>query len=287
MYSFRQMSLLLQRAIHVDDKVVPTDCRYKEIVDCSNKERGCPWQGMLGKYREHRCTSEFEDIDCHYCNIKFERRNFVDHQNLKPTPKNFLEGCPNVNIPCLHCKKCHERQDIKSHMNQNPPWEDRYLGCQHTPVKCIFCKETFRQQELRGHLNLEPTRETWLRGCDYVEVKCIYCREMFKRYQLKVKAQKMDEQLNEEHIRAVVATALTAKEKWYEIGLELNIDKKVLDQFKKMHQGSVKECFYEIIHAWLSSEQRKSWKTLVKALHSQKVGLTQLAKEVERSKYCA
>lgn len=340
------------------DKIVPTDRRYKEIVNCSNRRRGCRWSGLLGKLREHCQECEFEDVNCTYCNTIFERRKLDEHQNMNPTQEKLLEGCPNAVIHCLFCKERHQRQNLKSHMNRNPSWEERYEGCRCIPVECKFCKVTVARQELKGHLNMEsggenqlqgcdkvqiacsfcgsmyerkklkdhlnlrptmenwkqgcdkavvycmfcknqiarsqlgehinidPTPDTWLKGCDDADVKCIYCKEEFKRRQLKIKAKKMDDPLNDQHIRAVVATALIAKEKWYEIGFELKIDKKALDEFKATHKGSKEECFYEVIQTWLSSKQQKSWKILVKALNSSKVGLKDQAEAVKRSRYC-
>ena len=149
----------------------------------------------------------------------------------------------------------------------------------------MLCNTRIFHSQLDEHLNIDPTPDTWLKGCDNADVKCIYCKKEFKRWQLKIKAKRMDDQLDDQHFRAVVATMIIAKEKWYEIGLELNIDKKTLDQFKAIHTESENECFYEVIQVWLSSKEEKTWRILVNALCSRTVGLVDQAEAVKRSEY--
>ena len=91
----------------------------------------------------------------------------------------------------------------------------------------------------------------------------------------------MENQLDEKNLKAVVVTSSIAKEKWYEIGLELKVDAKELDQVKAKYKGSANECFDETIRIWLESKERKSWNTIVDALR--RVGMQSEAKDVERS----
>ena len=224
-------------------------------------------------------------VECKFCEVTFMREELKVHLNLESIGEDQLQGCDKAQILCSFCKESTlERKELRFHFNLCPTKENWEQGCKNAVVHCMFCRNRVTRSQLGEHLNMDPTPDTWLEGCDVAEVRCIYCKGEFKRWQLKVKAKKMDDQLEYKHCRAVVATALIAKEKWYEIGLELNIDKKSLDQFKANHNGSVKECFYEIIRVWLTSNQQKSWKTLVRALRSSKVGLVHEAEDVERSK---
>ena len=224
-------------------------------------------------------------LKCKFCKKTFERQQLEVHLNLNSTNESQLQGCDYVQISCNFCKELFERKQLRLHLNLCPTKDNWKQGCEKAIVHCPFCKSKIARHQLSEHLNMNPLPQNWLEGCDTAEVKCIYCREEFKRWQLKVKAKKMDVQLDDTHCGAVLATSFNAREKWYEIGLELKVDAKILDGFKAKHKGSADACFYETIKVWLASKEQKSWKTLVKALSSGKVGLLQEAKEVERSKY--
>ena len=83
-----------------------------------------------------------------------------------------------------------------------------------------------------------------------------------------------------------VRTALwDARCKWYDIGVELDLDTATLDSINTTHCKQVEDCFREILSKWLEvATPCPSWKALVKALRSPAVDFPQVASKIE-SKY--
>ena len=72
--------------------------------------------------------------------------------------------------------------------------------------------------------------------------------------------------------------------KWYNLGLELDLDPPTLAAIKSNFQGNVEDCFREVLLKWLEVAPCSSWKALVKALRSPAVDFPQVASRIE-SKY--
>lgn len=72
----------------------------EQIVHCSQKERGCSWEGKQVDLKDHLDSSD-------------------------------KEGCQYVLTPCLECKKKVYRSELKQHMDEE---------CQLRPYECEFCK---------------------------------------------------------------------------------------------------------------------------------------------------
>jgi TNF receptor-associated factor 4 len=83
------------------DKIVNDKNLQKEIqnleVYCTNKDKGCDWDGTLREFQVHMETCGFIVIDCpNECGAKFERRFMTKHQN---------EDCAKRTIICEFCMK--------------------------------------------------------------------------------------------------------------------------------------------------------------------------------------
>ena len=83
-------------------------------------------------------------------------------------------------------------------------------------------------------------------------------------------------------LRTVQCALWDAKCKWYNLGLELGLDKSTLDAIKVNCQ-EVEDRFREILSKWLNLVT-PSWKALVKALRAPTVDFPHIASKIE-SKY--
>ena len=139
-------------------------------VKCTNKERGCPWQGSLGDADRHI------DTNCIYlivkcknagCNAKFEVRQLVDHmQNVCPQRMHKCPHCGEegtyLKVTTTHFTKCEDmplpcpagcdkrglvRRDMAHHLSEDCPDE---------LVPCTFaiagCEQIVKRKDLQQHL---------------------------------------------------------------------------------------------------------------------------------------
>ena len=79
---------------------------YGFAVLCSNKERGCVWEGELGQLDQHI--------------------------NSNPDKEKQLVGCAYTDIACLFCDKLHPRHEIDQHQAS---------VCLKRPSTCFMCEE--------------------------------------------------------------------------------------------------------------------------------------------------
>ena len=79
---------------------------YGFAVFCSNKERGCVWEGELGQLDQHI--------------------------NSNPDKEKQLVGCAYTNIVCLFCDKFHLRHEMGQHQTSL---------CPQRPFTCFMCEE--------------------------------------------------------------------------------------------------------------------------------------------------
>ena len=79
---------------------------YGFAVFCSNKERGCVWEGELGQLDQHI--------------------------NSNPDKEKQLVGCAYTNIACLFCDKLHPRHEMEQHQTSL---------CPKRPFTCFMCEE--------------------------------------------------------------------------------------------------------------------------------------------------
>ena len=93
--------------------------------------------------------------------------------------------------------------------------------------------------------------------------------------------------LSVKYLKRVLNELSDAKSKWYNIGIELELDISELESIKKDKRESTYDCFRETIVAWFKSISQipKTWSTLAEALKAPLVGFGQLATQIEE-KYC-
>ena len=91
---------------------------YGFAVFCSNKERGCVWEGELGQLDQHI--------------------------NSNPDKEKQLVGCGYTNIVCLFCDKLHLRHEMEQHQTSL---------CPKRPYTCFMCEayESIYEDVLNSH----------------------------------------------------------------------------------------------------------------------------------------
>ena len=86
-------------------------------------------------------------------------------------------------------------------------------------------------------------------------------------------------------LKTVRSALWEARCKWYDIGVELDVESSTLDVISTECQGKVEDCFRTVLTKWLNRvEPKSSWSALVEALESPAVDLPNLADKI-RSKY--
>ena len=79
-------------------------------------------------------------------------------------------------------------------------------------------------------------------------------------------------------LKEVQQTVWKARKKWYNIGLELNIDPDTLDVVEENCRADCEKCFTAMLKIWLKPASPKpTWTALAKALQSPTVGYSNLA----------
>ena len=86
-------------------------------------------------------------------------------------------------------------------------------------------------------------------------------------------------------LRAVRTAIFSARAKWYDIGVELEVSPATLDAIQ-LDRGNAADCFREMLKEWLSSTSPPpTWSGLIQALSSAPVGEERLAEDI-RKQYC-
>ena len=153
----------------------------KELhVYCTNKEKGCEWQGELNGINNHLGNSDgcqFEEVNCsNECEKMIERRYLTSHvetecpcrdtncQYCHDTGEHqFIEGqhkeeCPKLPLPCPN--KCEvgsvPREDMEAHRKECPlemiQCEYHNVGCEVSMVREDM--EKHNNQTVKEHLQL-------------------------------------------------------------------------------------------------------------------------------------
>ena len=162
------------------NKAIDREVRGLHIY-CTNKEKGCEWQGELNGINNHLESSkgcQFEEVKCsNECGKMIKRRYLTSHVDTEcPRRKvncqychdtgehQFIEGqhkeeCPKLPLPCPNnCEvESVPREDIEAHRNV----------CQLEIVSCLNqCGEQFERQYLTTHMETE---------CSNRIVECQHC----------------------------------------------------------------------------------------------------------------
>ncbi|XP_065901669.1 TNF receptor-associated factor 4-like [Dysidea avara] len=157
-------------------------------VMCTNKERGCEWQGELNDINNHLGNSDgcqFEDVQCsNECGKVLQRQYLTSHVETE---------CPCYKVDCRYCHITGGNQFIEGeHKKQCPKLP---LPC---PNSCtLSCPYSFRN--CKGRARTHPYAKGVIRcisrkdmeehkkECPLQEVKCSYkCGKMLQRQYLTI-----------------------------------------------------------------------------------------------------
>ena len=136
-------------------------------IFCTNKERGCTWQGEVNSIRnhlEHNDGCKFETVKCfNVCGIELQRQNLTSHVETEcpyqviacqycelKRKRHFILGrhieeCPRFPLPCPNGCAITDipRKDIDKHKKV----------CPLENVQCRnFCGKKIQRQYLTSHL---------------------------------------------------------------------------------------------------------------------------------------
>jgi len=154
-------------------------------VYCTNKQKGCRWQGELKNIRSHIGIVDgcrFEEIECtNECGKKLERRHLSRHVKIACQHRKIecqycheeikwqfvdgahLEECPKLPLPCPNnCKKAGLilREDMEAHRKECPL---EMIQCEYHNVGCEvkMLRKRRKQHEddkMKEHLRMTSTK---------------------------------------------------------------------------------------------------------------------------------
>ena len=155
-------------------------------VFCTNKDKGCDWQGELNNIVGHLVNSDgcpFEEVSCiNECGFSLQRQNLSKHIDIE---------CPRSKVICQYCCIVRERQFItgKHHEVECPkfplpcpnkckiktiPRENMKVHRAECPLEMIQCKcnLSLQRQLLSKHVDTV---------CPRSKVTCQYCNTIGER----------------------------------------------------------------------------------------------------------
>ena len=145
-------------------------------IYCTNKEKGCEWQGELNNINNHLGNSngcQFEQVKCsNECGKMIQRQYLTSHvETVCPRRKvncqychdtgehQFIEGqhkeeCPKLPLPCPN--KCEvgsvPREDMEAHRKECPL---EMIQCEYYSVGCKRVKLARKDQEKHDNENMK------------------------------------------------------------------------------------------------------------------------------------
>ena len=155
-------------------------------VFCTNKDKGCDWQGELNNIVGHLANSDgcpLEEVTCiNECGLSLQRQNLSKHVDIE---------CPRSKVTCQYCNIVGERQFItgKHHEEECPkfplpcpnkceintiPRENMKVHRAQCPLEIIQCEcnLSLQRQLLSKHVDTE---------CPRSKVTCQYCNTIGER----------------------------------------------------------------------------------------------------------
>jgi len=209
----------------VPNRQAGRDIRDLHIM-CTNKERGCEWQGELSNINNHLGNSngcQFESVECsNECGKMLQRQYLTSHVETE---------CPRRKVDCQYCHITGEHQFIEGeHMGQCPKLP---LVC---PNKCDV--GSVPREDLEAHK----------KECPYEMVQCEYrnvgCKErMFRDDIEKHNHNYVNEHLTltirfvgmqQEHINALTTTIVLNEKDLSAAKHELSSTKQEIADLKKL-----------------------------------------------------
>lgn len=139
---------------------------YAFKVRCTNKKKGCEWEGELGQLEEHLNANppnqileqlegcQFVEIKCLHCSSLFQRSHIQAHQSSQ---------CPSRPTVCMYCDKyCSNNEDVTT---------NHWSLCAYYPEHCPNkCGKILQRQNLAVHVSSAcPLAEV---DCDFKDVGC-------------------------------------------------------------------------------------------------------------------
>ena len=82
-------------------------------------------------------------------------------------------------------------------------------------------------------------------------------------------------------LKNVYEDLIDISHKWYDLGLQLELEEGTLENIKSDNPESAQHCLREMLSTWLKNERRPTWQTLCAALRSRTVGAEKLASDLE------
>ena len=155
------------------NKAVGREVQELQIY-CTNKEKGCEWQGELNDINKHLGNSDgcqFEESKCsNKCGKMIERRHLTSHVETEcPRRKvncqychdtgehQFIEGqhkeeCPKLSLPCPNNCEVGSvlREDMEAHRKECPL---EVIQCEYYSVGCNYKRLKLAHVEFEQHDN--------------------------------------------------------------------------------------------------------------------------------------
>ena len=149
------------------------------LVYCSNKKKGCEWQGEVNAITSHLSNSDgcqFHEVNCpNDCGTAYQRQYLTSHVDTE---------CPRRKVNCQYCHDTGEYQFIEGKHKQACP--KFLLPC---PNNCGV--GNIARDEVREHINICPLQ---LIQCKYHIVGCEVI--MARKDQKKHEKERMEEHLS-------------------------------------------------------------------------------------------
>lgn len=121
-------------------------------IFCTNKFRGCKWQGELNSVTGHLEDCQFEVTECDECEEKMQRKYLPTHND---------DHCPYRMVTCQYCHVKTTFCDIEEHEQECPKLP---LSC---PNQCEV--KSVPQEDMESHIKVCPLE---IVQCEYHDVGC-------------------------------------------------------------------------------------------------------------------
>ena len=151
---------------------------------CSNKFKGCKWQGEVNNVKEHLEDCQFEETECDECEEKMQRQYLTIHAeshcayrmvtcqfcHVKTTFCDIDEhkqACPKIPLSCPN--QCEvgsvPQENLESHIRICP------LEIVHCEYHNVGCVDTMARKDQKQHNKLNVERHLTLTTCELAKAK--------------------------------------------------------------------------------------------------------------------